>query len=84
MPQPLSPRSLRGDAQFDLDAQYEDFVLIVDSIYEFDKVWTAFRAHLLRRAASANRKRNSALTSLSAAEVVDRRWDGVERRAVAA
>ena len=68
MPKPLSPQSLRGDARFDLDAQYDDLAAIADEVFEFDKVWTAFRAHVLRRAASANRHRHSALSSLDAAD----------------
>jgi hypothetical protein len=79
MPYPVTPRNLRGDARIDLDAQYDDLAAIAEEVYEFDKVWTAVKAHILRRAAHSNRKRHSALSSLDLADEREA-WDGVERR----
>ena len=76
MPKPLSPQSLRGDARFDLDAQFNDFVEIVDKVMEFDKAWTAFTAHVLRRCADGNRKRNSALVALDLADEREAAFNG--------
>ena len=64
-----------------LDVEYDDSV--ADQVDEFDKVWTAFKAHVLRRAAHANRHRHSALSSLDLADQREK-WDGTERRHIAA
>jgi hypothetical protein len=93
----VTPRSLRGDAVIDLDAQYDDLVALVAGIGEMDEAWKKLVAHAWRRAAAINRKRYAAVSSLALADAEQARidagvtslhrervgYDGPERRRMA-
>lgn len=77
MSAPMSPRSMRGDAIFDLDAMFDEIQGVVDAVKAMDRELT----HLARRASGVNRIRLQVIDRLHEAQVQE---DFLPREMVAA
>lgn len=67
MAAPMSPRSMRGDALFDLDQMFDEIQGVVDAVKAMDRELT----HLARRASGVNRIRLQVIDRLHEAQVVE-------------
>jgi hypothetical protein len=75
---PLSPRSLRGDAMFDLAAQYEELLAAYDLIEGLEKSFGHEIDHLKKRISNAAKYRYAAIGSLNAADDAEQQMISLE------
>lgn len=78
MGKPLSARSLRGDAMFDLAAQYDELLAAYELIEGLEKSFGHEIDHLKKRISNAAKYRYSVVGALNAADDAEQHMISLE------